>query len=255
MATSLSYQSGGSDTGPVLLLLHGLGANADVFDGVISEADERWPGGWVAPDLAGHGRSDWRAPYTFERHAAEVFSLLDPRREVVVLGHSMGGVVGLVLANGAFDVPVKAVAGLGIKVSWTPEDLQRAAVLASREPSHFETRDEAADRFLRVAGLVGMCTPDAPVVVNGIQELDDGEWTLAMDPRCFGVGAPDMPALLVEAQCPVILARGDHDPLVSTADLSELAPATALALQGLGHNAHVEAPAVVYNLVERFSVT
>src|SRR5215218_10306440 len=110
-------RTGGSESGPLLVLLPGLGGTADVFAGMEQVLADRWPGGWLAVDLPGHGRSAWDPPYTFTRHAAAVRSLLprDRDRELVVLGHSMGGVVALELADGADPVPTAAVA-FGVKV-------------------------------------------------------------------------------------------------------------------------------------------
>ena len=47
-----------------------------------------------------------------------------------MLGHSLGGVVGLVLASDGFPVPVHAVIGLGIKVAWSRQELDRAQAAA-----------------------------------------------------------------------------------------------------------------------------
>jgi pimeloyl-ACP methyl ester carboxylesterase len=45
------------DDGPALLLLHGLGATGEVWDGLPALLPGHWPGPWVVPDLPGHGRS------------------------------------------------------------------------------------------------------------------------------------------------------------------------------------------------------
>src|SRR5215217_6442971 len=113
-------RTGGSDSGPLLVLLPGLGATAEVFAGVEQVLADSWPGGWLTVDLPGHGRSEWDPPYTFARHAEAVRDLLPHDREVVLLGHSMGGVVALELAGGSTPVPT-AVVGFGIKVDWPEE--------------------------------------------------------------------------------------------------------------------------------------
>ena len=46
----------------------------------------------------------------------------------------------------------------------------------------------------------------------------------------------------------MVLARGEHDRMVSHEELAALVP-DALTLPGLGHNAHVEDPAAVRALV------
>ena len=65
------------------------------------------------------------------------------------------------------------------------------------------------------------------------------------------VGAPDMPALLAGTGARVLLARGEHDPMVTDGQLAALGVATA-TLPGLGHNAHVEDPAAVFGLLRSY---
>jgi pimeloyl-ACP methyl ester carboxylesterase len=94
----------------------------------------RWPGRWLAPDLPGHGGSPPLSSYAFESLAAAVADTVGTDAHTVVLGHSLGGVVGLALAGGGFDVPVRAVIGLGIKVAWGEDEMDRARALAHRSP-------------------------------------------------------------------------------------------------------------------------
>lgn len=55
---------------------------------------------FVAPDLRGHGRSEWTPPWTFETHVSDLQGVLDEhaRGPVTVLGHSFGGALALHLA-------------------------------------------------------------------------------------------------------------------------------------------------------------
>ena len=159
----------------------------------------RWPGRWLAPDLPGHGGSRPLASYTFGTLAAAVAGIAGAGARTVVLGHSLGGVVGLALASGAFAVPVQAVTGLGIKVAWTGEYLDRAQAAARLPPAWFASHDEAAARYLRISGLAGLLTATDPAVDAGLRE-QHGRWRLAMDPGAFAVGAPDMTQLLARSQ-------------------------------------------------------
>jgi pimeloyl-ACP methyl ester carboxylesterase len=243
-------RTGGSDTGPLLVLLPGLGATAEVFAGAERVLADTWPGGWLAVDLPGHGRSAWDPPYTFARHADAVRTLLPRDREVVVLGHSMGGVVALELAGSSTPVP-KAVVGFGIKVDWPDEHVAGASRLATRPVAYVASRAEAVDRYLKLAGLTGLVDPTDDTTDPGVVEEPEG-WRVAQDPATFGVGVPDMAGLLARARCPVVLARGEHDPMVSDADLRALVPGP-VTLPGLGHNTHVEDPAAVVELVRPFA--
>jgi pimeloyl-ACP methyl ester carboxylesterase len=247
MKAGLRVHEGGSGE-PLLVLLHGLGATGDVWAGWRPVLARRWPGRWVAPDLPGHGGSPPLAAYTFDAFAAAVAGIGLRRTGVVVLGHSLGGVVGLALADERFDVPVRAVIGLGIKVVWTDADLDRARAAARRPPALFDSRAEAADRYLRVSGLTGLLSASDPAVDAGLRE-QGGRWRQALDPGAFAVGAPDMPRLLARSQAMVTLARGEHDPMNTDDQLAGLGTRT-VTLPGLGHNAHVESPELSIALLE-----
>ena len=84
------------DGGPVVVLVHGLGATMDVWDDVVERVAP-----WctvVTPDLPGHGRSD--APngdYSLGATASVVRDLLDAlgHRSATIVGHSHGGGVAM----------------------------------------------------------------------------------------------------------------------------------------------------------------
>jgi lipase len=53
----------------------------------------------VGPDLVGHGRSSWHAPWTIDANVDALVSVLPEDTEpVVVVGHSFGGAIALQLA-------------------------------------------------------------------------------------------------------------------------------------------------------------
>ena len=60
----------------------------------------------LAPDLLGHGRSSWSAPWTIDANVAALSSLIEREADgpVVVVGHSFGGAVGLHLAAACPDL-------------------------------------------------------------------------------------------------------------------------------------------------------
>ncbi|MCA9534411.1 MAG: alpha/beta fold hydrolase [Myxococcales bacterium] len=86
-------------TGPALLLIHGIGDNADSWAGLIPTLAESFT--VIAPDLLGHGESDKpRADYSIGAYAnamRDLLSVLDVER-VTVLGHSLGGGVAMQFA-------------------------------------------------------------------------------------------------------------------------------------------------------------
>ena len=249
VSSALRTLGGGSGPG-LLLLVHGLGATADVWAPLTSALEGDWPGRWLAVDLPGHGGSPALPRVSFGALAAAVAEALpvqEPDEPLVVLGHSLGGVVGLALASGWFGVRVTRVVGLGIKAVWTDDELARAASLAARPPAWADTREEAVARSLRLAGLTGLVDPDDDLVSAGVVQ-QDGRWRPALDLRSFGVGAPDLPGLVAASRAPVVLARGEHDAMVTTGQLDDVVPG-AVVLPGCGHNAHVERPDLVAGLL------
>ena len=245
----------GGDDGPALLLLHGLGATGDVWDGLIALLPGRWPGSWIVPDLPGHGRSAPapRNRYSIGGLAAAVATVLEPGAPLVALGHSLGGGVALALASGWYRVQPSATLSLGIKARWSVEELAKAAELADRPARAFATREEAGDRALKVAGLTGLVPPDAPFVDTAVVPSDGG-WRLALDPAAFAVGAPAMEGLLAAARGAVVLAAGEHDPMSPVEHLEALVP-DPVVLKGLGHNAHVEDPAALLPIIDQLAAS
>ncbi|HET6705073.1 alpha/beta hydrolase [Amycolatopsis sp.] len=229
---------------PAVLLLHGLGATGAVWDHLSVLLDRRV----LVPDLPGHGLSAPLPHYSFRTLAAAVARALPDNRPLVVAGHSLGGVLALELASDRYDVQVGGVLALGVKVEWSQDDLNRAASFAAKPPRVFATREDADQAYLKVSGLLGI----APADPAGLRETEGG-WRLAMDPAAFGLGAPDMPALLAGARCPVLLAAGENDPMSRPEQLKALHDRVS-TLAGLGHNAHVEDPAAVRDLLRRFDV-
>jgi lipase len=85
-------------SGPIqMLAIHGLTGHGQRWEhlaGFIPEIS------FAAPDLLGHGRSSWAAPWSIEANVSALAGLLDELAEdpVLVVGHSFGGGVAMHLA-------------------------------------------------------------------------------------------------------------------------------------------------------------
>lgn len=232
----------------LVVLLHGLGATAAVWHGLVPSLEARGCR-WLAPDLRGHGRSPSGGPFGYGNHAADIAALLAEQdmERVTVLGHSFGGVVGATLASGLFGpVPARVIA-LGVKTDWTEDEVTGAQALATRPVRAFATEDEAQARYLKLSGLHGLVTPEAPEAEAGIRQQAEG-WAPAMDPRVFSAVGPDIPALLAACRAPLQLVAGTEDPMANPETMRRIDPAARL-LPGLPHNAHVADPGAVVALL------
>ncbi len=244
----LEYDRGGEGA-RLLVLLHGLGATRQVWRNFL--ATNRWKGSRIAPDLRGHGASPHAKNYSLGLHAADVADQIQSAgdfNEIVVLGHSMGGVVALALASGWFGIQPARVFGLGIKVSWNEDELAGMRKMAAAPVRSFATKDEAIARYLKVSGLTGLIASDSPEATAGVIEAAEG-WRLACDPATASIGAPPMRALMDAAITPIHLARGQTDAMVTLEQLKAFDP-QARDLSG-GHNAMVENPGAVWDWIER----
>ncbi|MHA1560429.1 MAG: alpha/beta fold hydrolase [Alphaproteobacteria bacterium] len=239
----------GGEGSPTLLLIHGLGANGTVWEGLKPLVKKHWPGAWVNLDLRGHGRSGHSRPYGFGTYAADIASALGGQDErVTIVGHSMGGVVAMALATGWFGLTVERVLAFGVKIAWTKDEVAKAKQIAAAPVRWFDTREEAIERHLKVSGLIGLVEPDSPEAAVGIRE-EGGRFRLAADPWINAVAGPEVAPVYRAAQAPIRLAAGDGDKMVSVADMTPL-DSQAVTLPGVGHNAHVERPDLIWKLLE-----
>lgn len=84
--------------GPVrVLALHGLTGHGRRWQHLAGYLPEI---AVAAPDLLGHGRSSWNAPWSVDANVAALAALLDEQADapVLVVGHSFGGALALQLA-------------------------------------------------------------------------------------------------------------------------------------------------------------
>src|SRR6059036_3103108 len=94
----VSYRTAG-DTGPVVLLIHGIVGNAQQWDDVMPLLAQHYK--VIAPDLLGHGESAKpRGDYSLGAYAASVRDVLVAlgHRRATVVGHSLGGGVAMQFA-------------------------------------------------------------------------------------------------------------------------------------------------------------
>jgi len=244
-AAAIWSETGGS--GRTVVLLHGVGATAAVWNGVRDALRQR-PVGWMSVDLSGHGGSQWLSSYSVGQLAAALAPVLRGHRDVLIVGHSLGAYVGLALASGWFGVRVSGVLCLGPKIAWSDADLDSSRELAARPVRWYALEEEALTRYRRVSGLSAEIAPQAQTLARGVLRGEQG-WRLAQDPGTFAAAGAPFATLIASAAAPVVLARGEHDTLVSAQELQRHA-APAHSIGGAGHNVHVERPAEVVSLLD-----
>lgn len=207
---AIAYRCWGPAGAAGLVLVHGGGAHARWWDHIAPMLGGQYR--VAAVDLSGHGDSGRRERYSLEQWSAEVVAVGEAAgmaARPVVIGHSMGGFVGLTTA-GRYPERIGGLAVLDSPVrERTPEE-QAAASRAAFGPLRvYATRQEALSRFRTVPEQDNYL----PYVMEHVAETSvrasGGGWTWKFDPRIFDRRRPG-PELLGPVTARVAIFRGEH---------------------------------------------
>jgi pimeloyl-ACP methyl ester carboxylesterase len=243
----------GDPDAPLVVLLHGGGANAHWWDHVAPAL----AGGHhvVALDFRGHGDSDWPEDTYVGAFCDDLDALLDHLGgpPVLLAGHSLGAHVALDRA--ARD---PAVGGLAlIDLAWNaPEGPRRAArrVLSLRLTHPTRERAVAAFRFVPAAARAPEPLRSA-VAERSVRREPDGRFGFKFDPRWFALPYRPLPPLSGVA-CETLIVRGAERPLLGPAAARDLAArmprARVVEVEGAGHHVHFDRPEAATAILAEF---
>lgn len=249
----------GPNNGVPLVLLHGGSSRWQWWKWVIDALAERTH--VFAPDLRGHGRSTWTpGHYRLFDYAADIESLLEAvvRVPAVLLGHSLGGAVALIVAAERPDL-VSCVINEDGPLS---ADSARQAILPTR-PTLLSMRELAGSTL--PPGQLKQRVADLPTEHDGqivrFRDLvpeEEVAWaaeTLRQhDPAMLDavIEFEEMHAgydesVLQRIECPVVIFRADPDrgSAITRESLQRalnvLSDARSITFTGSGHSIHIEA--------------
>jgi 3-oxoadipate enol-lactonase len=151
----IAYQVTGEPSAPPMVLLHALGERGSDWAPVTPAFAERHR--VYAPDLRGHGDTDWPGDYSFRLMRDDVIGLLDVigLRQVILVGHSMGA----------------AVAYL---VTIARPDLVARLVIEDASPAFPRDRPVPGEP----TGPVDFDWPVVPAIINQVNQGDPETWDL-----------------------------------------------------------------------------
>ena len=261
----VTYVQAGS--GPVLLLIHGMGGTFENWQAVIEPLARQHT--VLAPDLPGHGASAPGAgDYSIGALAAGLRDLLIAlgHDRATLVGHSLGGGIAMQFAYQFPEMTERLVlvssGGLGPEVS----PVLRAAALpganlfiaATAGPGR--TLGSAMARGLAAVGL----RPNADIaeVARGYASLADPDRRAAFLATLRSVihtGGQRVHAgdrLYLAEGMPVLIIWGERDPIIPRhhgENAHEAIPASQLEVfEGVGHLPQLEAPGRFIAVLERF---
>jgi pimeloyl-ACP methyl ester carboxylesterase len=254
----LRYVDWGNPDKPPLLLIHGGRDHARNWDWVALALRDDYH--IVAPDLRGHGDSQWSVggSYAMIDYTLDVAQLLDALQifPVTIVGHSLGGAIALQYA-GVYPERVRklvAIEGLGpppALIRDSPphvrmqEWIAEMQALAQRHPQRYRSLDEAVARMRDANPNL---TPEQAqhLTVHGSYRDEDGTYLWKFDnyvraasPYLFNVH--EARDIWNQITCETLLVRGT-DSWASDPNLdgraSAFKNATVVNIEKAGHWVH-----------------
>ncbi|MFT4200916.1 alpha/beta fold hydrolase [Gordonia sp. (in: high G+C Gram-positive bacteria)] len=246
------WDDAGDEPRPGILLVHGGAAHAGWWDHL---APQLVADGYrvAAFDLSGHGDSDWREDhYTYRGWATELVEVAKAAGiadDLVVIGHSMGGIVSMFASVEYPDVVDRVV--IVDSELFDADDIKRMMTHGApvdtaipRKSRHYASREEALGRY-RLLPDQETLPYVRDYVARGSVTSDDDGWRWKFD-RSFPTRLTD-PAPTPPPGCRLTIIRGEHgvmDPVKAKA-LFESRPAgtsSLVTMPDTGHHVMLDRP-------------
>lgn len=243
-----TYSMTGPADAPVVVLVHGLGLNQQVWQWLEPALSGRFR--VVNYDLLGHGASARPAGQPNLRdlsdQLAQLLDFLGFARAAIV-GFSLGGMVARRFAQ---DFPARVSALVMLHSPHRRTTEAQNAIMARVEQAERSGPGETVEAAL-VRWFTDECRAARPDLMALVRS-----WVLANDPavypklyRILADGIEEIVAPQPPITCPTLVMTGDEDfgngPEMSAAIAAEIPGAQLLILKGLRHMALAEAPDAV----------
>lgn len=248
----IHYERRGS--GPLLLLLHGIGSNSRSFRHQMAELSDSWT--VVAWDAPGYGRSDDPVgPFTLADLADRAVGLLDELEveQAHVLGVSMGGVIAqLVYHRHPTRVRSLILADTNPGGGGLPEPER-----SNRVRQRLDALDKLGPRGMAEARAPVLVRPDAPPdLVAEVTEIMAEVRPAGYRAAAIALGRTDLTSLIGAIAVPTLVIHGAQDrvvPLETGRMLASSIPGARLVvIPNAGHVSNQEQPATFNAAVRSF---
>jgi pimeloyl-ACP methyl ester carboxylesterase len=253
----LHYADWGNDAAPPLILIHGGRDHCRSWDEVARSLQPYLH--VMAPDLRGHGDSDWAkgSSYSLSDYVYDLTRLMQSAavQKTAIVGHSMGGMIGLMFA-GTYSDKVSRLAVLdGVTVlpgspgapihEQIAQWVTQLDVIAERKAHNYRTIDEAIER---ISAHNKRLTPEQALhlATHGVKRNADGSYSWKFDEyqkarAPYRLSPDDHIALWSRINCPTLLLRGNEsflrDPEAAGV-LAYFSQGHLVTIAGAGHWLH-----------------
>ena len=268
----LHYVDWGNPQKPLAVLIHGGRDHCRNWDWVALDLREHFH--LVAPDLRGHGDSDWAigGNYGMVDYVFDVAQLMDAiaREPVTLIGHSLGAAIALQY-SGTYPERVKrliAIEGLGppgsmvknlpahVRMKQWVGDMQ---ALAQRKSREYKSVDEALAR-MREANPHLSVEQARHLTIHGVRRNEDGtyswkfdNYTRASSPYLFNLA--EAMEIWRQISSPCLLVAGDESWAAEWEKdrrFEAFRSAERVTIKGAGHWVHHDQLAEFLKIARRF---
>ena len=231
----INYRDEGQ--GPLLILLHGWGSNVDLFDGIFRFASKKYH--VVGMDMPGFGKSDepaepWEVSDFVDFVIHFVKKLFPDEKEIMFLGHSMGGRVIIKM------IGTKSEEELGFKI---PRVILTDSAGIKPVPSGKQSSKTKRYKFYKnILIKTGIAKLFPDTLENLKKKFGSADYAAAspvMRNSLVKVVNEDLAPYMPKVTMPALLIWGDQDtatPLSDGQQMEKLMPEAGLAvIPGAGH--------------------
>jgi len=240
---------------PIVVLLHGGGANAHWWDHIAPFLAHHYQ--VIALDFRGHGDSDYPEELTVGAFNADLEALCHDlgRTDIALIGHSMGAQVALDHAS-RFEQTRNLI--LIDPARGAKKRTRRVARLALSLARSYQTEEEAIDRFRFVPAAEHALEPlRRHIAAHSVRQKPDGSWGFKFDGRWFGVASRPPPDLS-HIECPCLVVRGEESHLLSAEAArllcGEIPRAKLAEISASGHHVLLDRPETLLGAMTNFLI-
>jgi 3-oxoadipate enol-lactonase len=231
--------------GPTVLMLHGIGGGHLAF---APQVETLASSGYraVAWDMPGYGRSAPIEPYTFKGLAQSCIALIETPNcgDVVLLGHSMGGMVAQeVMARRPELVSKLILSGTSPSFGKPDGDWQREFIAQRTAPLDAgRSMAELAETLVPQMVGPGSLPEGVRLATHCMSQVLPSTYRRALE----ALVTFDRRANLPQIRVPTLVVAGEHDRNAPPSMVKKMADAIAgstyIEMRGIGHLQNLEAP-------------
>jgi pimeloyl-ACP methyl ester carboxylesterase len=218
----------------------------------------------LALDLRGHGDSEWVRPprYSPADYSDDITRLLQTAgtKDVLVVGHSMGGIAALAFALQHHQF-VRAVIAIDIALTSGPRRNHYLRRLRTIPTISYPDLPTAKTRF-RLMPNEGFISEEllAQIAERSVRRNPDGGYTMKFDRESFsGSDGLDVAAAVQAVRIPLLLVRAERSRIMTAEAAANASRSNQLVelvtIPGAHHHLPLETPRALAHTIQQFALS